>query len=103
VNVAGGGQDTLFDAGDVAGSFIEPAAATRSGKQVALRNLAKLRALRKIVDQLTREQVAIARTNTTGNLYWSDAVTWPEIGLALGVSKQAVAAKYGRDPAVKAD
>jgi hypothetical protein len=72
---------------------------TRTVRGEALKNIATLAAMRATVEQLLREQIAVARTgvksNWGGYRYGDEPRTWTEIGSALGVSKQAAAARYG--------
>ncbi len=66
----------------------------RDSRAAALRNIATLVDLRHELEDELRRQVAVARDDG-GRSYWSEARTWPDIGKALGVSKQAAAKKYG--------
>lgn len=70
-----------------------------SVRRRALKNVAVLAQMRATVEQLLRDQIAVARTgvhNQWGGYRWGDEpITWQEIGNALGVSKQAAATRYG--------
>ena len=72
---------------------------TRSIRAEALKNVATLAQMRATVEQLLRDQIAIARTGKKdrwgGFRYGDEPRTWSEIGAALGVSKQAAATRYG--------
>jgi hypothetical protein len=63
----------------------------------ATAGIAALAAMRDVIDAALRQEVAGAR-----ELDWATdapAASWSEIGAALGVSKQAAAARYGKKPA----
>jgi DNA-directed RNA polymerase specialized sigma24 family protein len=65
-----------------------PDLATAAGAADPKVGLRAVRALRRLLEELERTQVRRARREG-----WS----WQEIGEALGVSRQAVHKKYGRD------
>lgn len=73
----------------------DPNTPIRDRRREAMRNLQELGRLRDALEELIAGNVEIARTLNSA-YYDYGAPTWAEIGKALGVTKQAAQARYGR-------
>jgi hypothetical protein len=94
---AGAGQPKLTESDRALTKFLDtaPDGLLRERRAVALRNLAKLAELRQAVEREVCAAVATAREK--GGNWYDTGTTWEEIGKALGVTKQAAAARYGKN------
>jgi hypothetical protein len=64
-------------------------------QQDSLTAISELVALRAAIDDDIRRLVGLARTNTSGSHWNTNAATWVDVGAALGVTKQSAQSKYG--------